>query len=398
MSSRTHNAAAQTTAQNAGVVKISSGGAADRFWNPRFWDGVGISAWIKLLNAGGWRVSPLRWPMFGVISCLTGLNSTLAALQRARFGAKLSSTELVGAPIFIIGHWRSGTTLLHEYLMRDDQFACSDTYECFAPAHFLVSSAFIRPWLRFLMPSKRPMDNMAAGLDRPQEDEFALAVLGLNTPYRNVAFPNNKPIDEDYLTLRNLSDAERERWLDALEYFLKALTIAKRKTVVLKSPPHTARIRALLSRFPNAKFVHISRDPYVLFPSTVNLWMKLARTHGLQIPKGGEPLQKKVLDDFERMYDAYFDDLPLLKKGSFAEISYDELVAAPVQTLERIYRELELDGFESKREIFEKFADSQKNYKKNKFEIAPEIKETIAARWKKYIERYATDRDDATTN
>ncbi len=374
--------------KKSGIVKIASGGSADRFWNPRFWDGMTISAWLKLLNSGKWVMSPSRWSMWFVVSCLSVSNSALACLQKLRYGKKLRETKLVDEPIFIIGHWRSGTTLLHEYMMRDDRFACSDTYECFAPAHFLVSGPIFRPWVKYLMPAKRPMDNMAAGLDRPQEDEFAICALGMNSPYRNVAFPNANPIDADYLTLRNVSDADRKRWLDALEYILKALTIAYDKRVVLKSPPHTARVKAIRERFPNAKFVHISRDPYTLFPSTVNLWTKLSMTHGLQVPKRGVALENKVIDDFENMYDAFCEDVKDIPEGNLCEVSYDELVASPVETLEKIYKSLGIDKFDEKKEAFEKFASTQKSYKKNKFEIAPETRETLSKRWKKYIDRY----------
>ena len=377
--------------KKSGIVKITSGGSADRFWNPRFWDGMTVCALWKLFCAGKWRIAPFRLPMAFIVSCLSVSNSILAGYQKLRYGKKLRETKLVGEPIFIIGHWRSGTTLLHEYLMRDDRFACSDTYECFAPAHFLVSGPIFRPWVKYLMPKKRPMDNMAAGLDRPQEDEFAICALGMNSPYRDVAFPNGDPIDEDFLTLRNVSDADRERWLDALEYLLKALTVAYKKTIVLKSPPHTARVKAIRERFPNAKFVHISRDPYTLFPSTVNLWTKLAKTHGFQSPKGGPALEEKVLRNFEQMYDAFCEDVQDIPQGNLCEITYDELVAQPVETLERVYRELGIDGFEAERENFAKYAETQKNFKKNKFELAPEIKETIAKRWKKYFDRYVKD-------
>ena len=385
------NSDASKAPQKSGVVKVKSGGSPDRFWNPRFWDGMTISAWSKLLRAGRWRVAPGRYPMLLTIWALTPMNSVLAALQRRFFGRAIAATRPVQDPIFIVGHWRSGTTLLHEYIMLDERFDTINTYECFAPTHFLVSERFIAPWLKFLMPKKRPMDNMAVGLSRPQEDEFAICALGINSPYRDVAFPNNDPIDSEYLTLRKLSARDRERWLDAFEYLVKALTVKSRKTLALKSPPHTARVAAILERFPNAKFVHISRDPFSLFPSTVNLWTKLAKVHGLQFPKGGVKLEEKVLHDFEEMYDSFFDAIPTIKEGNFCEISYDELVAAPVETLERIYSELNLGDFEKNRESFQKFADTQKSYKKNKFEISPEMEETIKRRWKKYFDRYVKD-------
>ena len=372
----------------SGVVRVKSGGSPDKFWNPRFWDGMTICAWLKMLCAARRMVSPSRIPMFLTVSALTLLNSALAFFQRVFYGGKIRRTTIKRAPIFIVGHWRSGTTLLHEYFMRDDQFASPNTYECFAPTHFLVSEKIIRPWLNYLMPKKRPMDNMAAGLDRPQEDEFAICALGVNSPYRNVAFPNGAPIDPEYLTLREVSDDDRKRWLDALEYVVKTQTVAKDRVVLLKSPPHTARVKTILERFPNAKFVHISRDPFTLFPSTVNLWMKLSGTHGLQVPKGGPALEEKVLSDFEKMYDAFFEDIELLNDDAYCEISYDELVANPVATLEKIYAQLKIDGFSENRAKFEAFAETQKKYKKNQFELSPEMTETIARRWKKYIDRY----------
>ena len=373
------------------IIRKETGGSKDKPWNPRFWDGVTVCAWFKTLALGRFRVSPVRLPMALVITLLTPFNSACALGQRLFFGRRIRRQELVSPPIFILGHWRSGTTLLHEYVMLDERFATINTYECFAPTHFLITENYIVPWLKYLMPKKRPMDNMKVGLDRPQEDEFAIAALGMNSPYRSVAFPNNDPIDADYLTLRRLSDEDRNRWLDTFETLVKALTVKYNKTLVLKSPPHTARVGAILERFPNAKFVHISRDPFVLFPSTVNLWTKLSRVHGLQIPKGGQKLEERVLSYFEDMYDSFFEAAPSIRKGNLCEISYDELVANPLATLERIYTELDLGDFEKNRESFQKFADSQKGYQKNKFDISDEMKEIISKRWKKYFDRYVND-------
>ena len=103
-------------------------------------------------------------------------------------------------------------------------------------------------------------------------------------------------------------------------------------------------------------------------------------------------LAEKVLTQFSQMDEAYTADKALLKPGQITEISYDELVADPVGTLERIYSEIGIDGFEEKRALFEEFAASQKDYKKNRFSIAPEIAEQIAVRWKPYLDRYGYEK------
>ena len=372
---------------SATITKKEVGGSKDQFWNPRFWDGVTMSVWWKTLCAGHFRFGLHRVAMGVLISALSVMNSTLALGQRLVYGRKIRRQKLAGPPIFILGHWRSGTTLLHEYMILDDRFTCADTYACFAPSHFIFSGPLLRPFVGLLMPKKRPMDNMAAGLSRPQEDEFALCALGVPSPYLNILFPNNPPIYPEYLTLRDISDDERKNWLDQFEWLVKALTVAEEKTVILKSPPHTARVKTILERFPDAKFVHIHRNPYTLFPSTFNLWLKLSRTHGVQIPKE-DRLTEKVLADFEKMYAAFDEDVQLLEKGQYADISFDELTSDPVGVLERVYSELEIDGFEQKREKFAAFAETQKSYKKNKFQIAPEVRAEIEKRWSGYIEKY----------
>ena len=104
------------------------------------------------------------------------------------------------------------------------------------------------------------------------------------------------------------------------------------KRIVLKSPPHTARIRVLLEMFPKAKFVHIVRDPYVIFPSTVNLWKRLYRDQGLQMPTY-EGLDEHVFATFTRMYEAFDRDRELIGPGQFCEIRYEDLIADPVEQM-----------------------------------------------------------------
>jgi hypothetical protein len=230
---------------------------------------------------------------------------------------------------------------------------------------------------------------MEAGFDRPQEDEFALASMGLSSPYRNILFSNNGlNIDTDYLTLRNVSAEERKTWLDGMDTFLKTLTFqSPGKRIVLKSPPHTGRIKTLLERYPDAKFVHIHRNPYSIFPSTYNLWMRLSKDEGAQLPRG-IGMEDYVFNSLNTMYDAFEEDVKTLPTHQFCDIAFKDLTTAPVETLEKIYQTLELDGFNEVKAVFEQYADSQKEYKKNKFSMDPELKVQIAERWKRYFERY----------
>jgi len=362
-------------------------GYQDLFWIPRFWDGMGVCSWLALLWRNRFHIAPRRIAMALIIVAVGAFNSFLWLIQTVLLGRKIRRTTIPQDPIFVIGHWRSGTTLLHELLVRDPRHTYPDTYACFAPNHFLISGWFIKPTLKLLLPSRRPIDNMAAGWDRPQEDEFALCNMGLPSPYLTIAFPNRPPQCQEYLDFQGVSDAARGRWRSGLLWFLKCLTLRQPKRIVLKSPPHTARIGELLELFPRAKFVHIVRDPYVLFPSTKNLWSRLYRDQGLQVPNG-RGLDEHVFTTLTRMYEAFDRHRGRLEAGQFCEVRYEQLVADPIAQMRRVYDELELGEFDAARPGIEAYFADQKDYKTNRYAMTPELRDEITRRWGGYIERY----------
>ncbi|MBR4103236.1 MAG: hypothetical protein IKK39_04120, partial [Thermoguttaceae bacterium] len=83
--------------KTSSIIKMSTGGSANRFWNPRMWDGVTIPAWLKILNTGRWRIAPTRFPMFCIISGLAVTNSFLAGWQKLTRGKKIRDAQLVDA-------------------------------------------------------------------------------------------------------------------------------------------------------------------------------------------------------------------------------------------------------------------------------------------------------------
>lgn len=362
-------------------------GYKDRPWIPRFWDGICTGGWLRILARNRFHVAPRRIAM-AVLICGIGLiNFVLWLVQIAIYGRRIDRTKIEKDPIFVIGHWRSGTTLLHELLVLDPQHTFADTYACFAPNHFLVSGWWMKPCLQILLPSRRPMDNMAAGWNCPQEDEFALCNLGVHSPYLTITFPNHPPQDQEYLDLRDAPADGVEHWKRMFHWFLRCITLRNPKRIVLKSPPHTCRIATLLEMFPKAKFVHIVRDPYVLFPSTINLWKRLYRDQGLQVPNY-EGLEEHVLQTLTRMYDSFERDRHLIGSGQFCEVRYEQLVADPVGQMQKIYEQLELGDFETVHPAIAEYAASKKDYKTNRYQITPEMRAQVTDRWGKYIDTY----------
>ena len=221
------------------------------------------------------------------------------------------------------------------------------------------------------------MDNMKAGFDRPQEDEFALCMLGQPSPYLTIAFPNNPPQCEEFLDLEGISPGALRSWQRALKQFLKQITYKTGKRLVLKSPPHTARIKALKEMFPGALFIHIVRDPFVVFPSTVNLWKTLYLSQGFQKPTYAG-LEEYVLTTFTRLYQRLEEGKKLLGPGQFYELRYEDLIKDPAGELRKLYDHLHMEGWSEFLPRLEAYLATIKGYETNKYQVTPEQRVVIA--------------------
>jgi hypothetical protein len=348
---------------------------------------MNMSAWYGLLWRNRFAVSPSRWGMVLIVSAISVFNSLVGLLQTLLYGRRIARTQIKEAPIFILGHWRSGTTMLHELLVLDPRHSYPDTYACFCPNHFLLSRYFIPWWLKYLMPARRPMDNMPLGWDHPQEDEFALCCMGVPSPYLAFAFPNRPPAHPEYLDLKGLSPPTLARWKRAFVWFLKCLTLRNPKRIVLKSPPHTARVDVLLELFPEARFVHIVRNPYAVFPSTVKTWKRLYQDQGAQVPRF-EGLEEHVLSTFERMYAAFAESRPRIDPSRFCEVHYEDLVRDPVGRMRAVYETLGLEGFDAVLPALKQYAARTANYRANRHDLPPETRDQITRRWAPFIRKY----------
>lgn len=369
------------------VSASSAAGYRDRPWIPRIWDGMSLSGVVKALGGNLFEVHPQRLAMALLMLLFGALNSALGAIERLCLGRRIARTQVPERPIFIIGHWRSGTTLLHELMVLDRRHTAPSTYACFAPNHFLLTRRSLPRILSLLVPARRPMDNMPVSWDCPQEDEFALCNMGIPSPYLTMMFPNRPPRHPEYISLESVPPPALERWKRAFRWFLQCVTVERGRRIVLKSPLHTSRIKVLLEMFPDARFVHIVRDPYAVFPSTIHLWTRLFRDQGLQKPRF-EGLDEYVFSMFERMYQAFERDRALIAPARLCEVRYEDLVADMTGQMRRIYDTLELGGFDRVLPEIRNYAEAQAGYKANHYELSPEVRAEISRRWVGHMRQY----------
>jgi LPS sulfotransferase NodH len=358
-------------------------------WMLYFWHGMGLLTWVRLLRRGRFDITLNCLPNILTVTLVAPLNSLLYFASEALHGRRAERQPIEPPPIFVIGHWRSGTTLLHELLACDPAHGYPTTYQCFFPNHFLLTEGAARRWFNILLPKKRPMDNLSVGVERPQEDEFAFANLGIGTPYISLAWPRHGPRDMDYLDLVGLSDEERRRWERGFLWFIRRLYYKQKKRLVLKSPAHTARIKTLVRLFPGARFIHISRHPLVLFPSAWRTWKALNSVQGLHNPANDDVwLEESIFMVLDRVYRAYEADKALIPEGHLVEIAYRDLVADPKAAMKDIYERLELGDFARAAPGIDDYLARQKDYQPNLFELPEASRRRIMRRWAAYAERF----------
>jgi len=172
-----------------------------------------------------------------------------------------------------------------------------------------------------------------------------------------------------------------------LLWLLRRITFKTGKRLVLKSPPHTARIKVLRDMFPDAIFLHIVRDPYVVFPSTVRLWKSLYDTHGMQKPTY-QGLEEKVFETYLRIHRRLEEGKKLLSPSQFHELRYEDLVRDPAVCLRQVYEHFNLGGWDQMAPRLDAYLATLKGYETNKYQLTPELHAQINARWGDVIRQY----------
>jgi omega-hydroxy-beta-dihydromenaquinone-9 sulfotransferase len=355
-----------------------------------FWFGMRFGALMKLFKRGHYSFTLNCLPDTVLLLLWVPWNSLLYWISEARYRASAEALALAPPPIFVMGHWRTGTTLMHDLFSVDPNLAYPTTFECFFPHHFLLTEGTLPKVMKVLLPKKRPQDDVPVGFDRPQEEEFAMMMLGQGTPYITHAWPRFGPADSDYLDFKGVSEADKKTWADAFLWFYRRLLLKHGgKPLVMKSPANAARLRLLIKLFPDARFIYLARNPLDVFPSTVKLWRALYSTQGLHNPPYLDAwLDDYILDMFVRLTEAYERDRHLIPKDRLVELRYEDLVKDPIATMADIYRRLDIGDFASAEAPMRAYLDAQKEHRISEYELPPDLKRKVIARLGPYIDRF----------
>jgi hypothetical protein len=345
--------------------------------------GIRWRTWRRLLRETRYDVDMNAWPRASAIGASAMVNERLA---RRDDRLDLDGVR-VEPPIFILGHWRSGTTHLHYLLDQDPALATPSTYQCAFPHSFASAGPGHRRLLERFAPEGRPQDNMPVGFDAPQEDEMALALMCLKSPYLGWAFPRQERRYRRYLSFGEATEDDRRTFMQALRLLLRKLSYVYRLPLVLKSPGHTARLPMLAEAYPEARYILITRDPYEVFQSSLYFHEAWRRSFAFLQKPDVSGMDERVLTLYQEMYEAFFENEHLLPADRFHRIRFEDLRADPVGELRRLYAAIGLGEFPG--QAISRYLDRIRDYEQNPYPpLTAEQRAVVAERWSRSFDAW----------
>ena len=333
------------------------------------------------MRMGG--VSLRRIPMFLIYFFRFVLMEPLRYVEVLLFERRIQKHVLKDDPIFILGHWRSGTSHLQNLLHQDANFSTMTLYRMLFSDHFIWTESWLNPLLNRLSKTfgvRYSFQRTTLDFNLSGECDTALCAIGSSHAYTWAhLFPKRyhkwmqKQVFNDGGNL-NLSD---------YDYLIRKLSFQeKNKRIIVKSPGDTARIQALLKQYPNASFIYLSRDSYEVYHSTMYLWEAIQRENSLQYLTK-EAVSELILWTYPHIMKNYERGKSFIPKGQLFEVSFEELHENSEKVLKSAYQQLSLGEFHP--EDFKAFLTQNKAHQKAPYAKDVQLEQQLKSRWAKYF-------------
>ncbi|MFG0257497.1 MAG: sulfotransferase family protein [Phycisphaerales bacterium JB043] len=348
-----------------------------------------IDVWLVQLTRARWRFEPIYWLRLVATLALSVANTVLTLPERilapliVRWGPRR-------APVFIVGVHRSGTTHLQNLMALDHESVCARTYHVINPHGFLTTGWLLVPFIKAFSPWKRPMDAVAFGIFSPNEEEYAIANSCGVSPDWAVRLPRQIERYDRLTYPSEWSPGQRRRWRWHMRLFVRKLGIFGRRPL-LKNPYNTARVGELAEMYPDARFVHIHRDPYRVYRSNMHLAREGHTLFQLQDTLADDTYASRFLINYRRMEESFYQDAEDLDEGRVVDVRYEDLDGDPEGTIRAIYSRLGITMSRRYEQRLGAYLRGIGTYKKNTFtdlteETAATIRDTLEplfSRWER---------------
>jgi len=273
---------------------------------------------------------------------LQGLLETRLRLAQAWQRQATFTLPSVERPVFITGMPRSGSTFLHELLAQDPENRSPKAWEVMFPLPAPEANG-----TRDARERKAAMNLWWFRRLAPQAD--AVYPMRANTPHECVAIHSYTFLSEEFVSTSRVPSYEKFLRAEGLRAayawerrFLQHLQSRQpTRQWILKSPDHLLTLEDLFAVFPDALIIHTHRNPLEVLESCIEITRVLQGLFGRA--DTAEHLQREqtraLAERVERSI-AFRDRHPELA-SRFVDVNYSDFVAAPMMTIERIYRHLD---------------------------------------------------------
>jgi hypothetical protein len=342
---------------------------------------------------GNRRIAFSRIPQL-CIYCLKSLfSSFFGMIEMIFYSRRISQTEINESPIFVLGHYRTGTTLLQKLLCCDSNFRTIQYKDVFTPGPaFLfpkITARIQRLIARVFRIRNIFFNNMLLRIHDPgEEDLYMISGCSRYTTAWGFLFP--REIIKYFTKWTTFdSDKEKKQWIRAYRYHLKKITLRKDlKPLILKSPPNIGRIKVLLEMFPDARFVFITRNPYQVYYSMQSLWTRVIERY-FSLQKITEEEKSEIIFDlYSSLMNQYLKDRDSIPSDKLIEIRFEDLEKRPLDELRKIYRSLKIPDFESSVDRINQRLELEKGYLKNQYDYDEKTLDMISERWGDFIHEW----------
>ncbi len=317
----------------------------------------------------GNRVHPKRYIKVAITFLLLVVSSAFQWIDRLYFRRKLKKFVFKESPLFIIGHWRSGTTFLHNLLTKDSAAGYTRTYQSVFPNN-LKSKWLFKTFMRIFMPDERPGDGMKISADLPQEDEYAMSNITYRSFYHYFYFPSTyRYLYKEFIRFESVSEKGKADWERKYhQMVIKALINTNGSRAILKNPVNTGRMLNLLDIFPGANFIFIVRNPVIVYLSTKKFYGQLFPTLNLE-EFTIEDISDMILEVYVKLMQDYLSDKKLVNSDRLHEIRYETFVENPIDEIERIYGKFSFSNFQDLKPVLEEYIDALNEHKRDSYTI-----------------------------
>ena len=314
-------------------------------------------------------------------------SSLFSTVEKLLLKKKIAATPVPEDPVFIIGHWRTGSTYLHQLLNIDPENAAPTLFQVAVPECFITGYYFYKPILSMVIDKHRPMDNVRLGMNEPQEDEYALYRMTGFSPLEKLIFPRTK----NYFLLHETNfipgGSARDKWEKKLLTFYQKLHFKTGKKIVSKNPFNSYRITELSRLFPNARFIHIVRNPIDVVPSTIHMWTIVQQQNAL-INNEYKPSIADISEVYAAMQEIITRDIERVPPDRKTEVRYEDLVSDPVLQIKKMYTALSLPFTQSFESKLKDYIKESTKFERNTFNISDEDKSYICRMFSIYMAKY----------